>query len=1008
LKWRGCVTRSRASLAALGVLAALAVEGGCRSSPDPEERFAEAEGLRLRYEEGASHAAVDAYEDALDTWTRQGDNGRAARAARGIGMTYGQLGLLADSARAFRVALALAVKSPDRILESEIRSGFGVAQALVAERDEAYDRARAQCTRALELARHHDSEGAEARAQMCLGEVAYLHQRFEEALERYDEAAQIWERLGDRKDLARSLIHEGFVQSDASRYDEAESCFERAWPGFLDPRQQAIVRVAKARLRLRQGEFQEALDGFEAALSVLRPMGDAVWIGSSLTGIAQAYADLAETKRALEYWQEAFQIFENAGLKTVAVDVLVDLGSTHLATGDESSARDCFEHALALGTELGIQRWEAVALRYLGAVYLLRHDPSQALDFLEASTLAQRSFDDPTLAAQTRADLGEVRLLLGEPDRATRRFDEALALSRIASDRVTEARGLFGLARTAAGVGRLETARRHVENALSVAESLRTATENLDLRAAYLASVYHYSEFLMDVLMRLHQARPRNRLDAAAFGASERARARSLLDRLSEAGVDLRRGVDPELLKREQVLKNAFDDWAARQRHRGGVAENAEALAAEYQDLEERYSQVQAEIRSQSPRYAALVKPRPLSLAEVQREVLDHDTLLLEYALGEERSYLWAVSDDTHTSYELPPRAEIERAAGRAYERLTARLTAAGDPRDRQRYIERADAEYWTEAARLSEMLLGPVAAQMAGKRILVVGDGALQYLPFAALPVPGHPTNAVPMLVEHEVVGLPSASVLAVLRRQSRTRTPPGRAVAVLADPVFEPDDPRLEAVGGPDGSEDLRGDAAREGSRGFPRLAATRQEARAIVAAAPPGLTLQAIGFDASRAVAMSPELSRYRIVHFATHGIVDNESPGLSGIALSMYDARGRPRDGFLRLHDIYGLDLPVELVVLSACDTALGKQLRGEGLVGMVRGFMHAGAQRVVASLWKVDDEATGELMRRFYLEMFRENRSPAAALRQAQLALWRERRWRSPFYWAAFVLQGEWS
>jgi CHAT domain-containing protein len=490
-------------------------------------------------------------------------------------------------------------------------------------------------------------------------------------------------------------------------------------------------------------------------------------------------------------------------------------------------------------------------------------------------------------------------------------------------------------------------------------------------------------------------------LAAAAFEASERARARSLLDSLTEAGVDLRQGMDPDLVKREQVSKRAFDDWAERRGRLAsapGTKADTTALAEEYRDLERRYDQVQAEIRSKSPRYAALAQPQPLGLREVQKQVLDPETLLLEYALGEERSYLWAVSSQDQTSYELPPRAEIERAAGSVYERLTARLNVSGDPRDRRERIERADAGYWQEAGRLSEVLLGPVAKRMAGKRILVVPDGALQYLPFAALPVPGGGNEPVPMVVEHEIVSLPSASVLAVLRRETKGRTPPGKAVAVLADPVFEPDDPRLPAA---------RGGAVRSGGPGFPRLAATRQEADAIVAVAARGTTLRAIDFDASRATALSPELAQYRIVHFATHGVFDNETPGLSALILSMLDARGQPQDGFLRLHDIYGLRLPAELVVLSACSTALGKQVRGEGLVGIVRGFMYAGAKRVVASLWKVDDEATGELMSRFYLEMLRENQSPAAALRQAQLAVWRQNRWRPPFYWAAFVLQGEW-
>jgi CHAT domain-containing protein len=317
-------------------------------------------------------------------------------------------------------------------------------------------------------------------------------------------------------------------------------------------------------------------------------------------------------------------------------------------------------------------------------------------------------------------------------------------------------------------------------------------------------------------------------------------------------------------------------------------------------------------------------------------------------------------------------------------------------------------------------MLLGPVAKQIARKRILVVSDGALQYLPFAALPVPRRQA-VVPMVVEHEIVSLPSASVLAGLRRETSSRKAPVGAVAVLADPVFEADDPRLPAVRAepgvtgnpsspPANAVDARaklGDLLRGSNLDLPRLASTRQEADAIVAAAPEGMTLRALDFDASRATAMSPDLANYRIVHFATHGIFDDEQPELGGIVFSRFDRRGQAQNGLLRLHDIYGLHLPAELVVLSACSTALGRPVRGEGLVGIVRGFMYAGAKRVVASHWMVDDEATGELMKRFYAEILEQNRSPAAALRQAQLAMREHDRWQPPFYWAAFVLQGEW-
>jgi CHAT domain-containing protein len=287
--------------------------------------------------------------------------------------------------------------------------------------------------------------------------------------------------------------------------------------------------------------------------------------------------------------------------------------------------------------------------------------------------------------------------------------------------------------------------------------------------------------------------------------------------------------------------------------------------------------------------------------------------------------------------------------------------------------------------------------------------------------------------------VSLPSASVLAALRHEFDGRHPAPKAIAVLADPVFGAEDERVkkpttavgsgtrsaretsasvEGVG--DGQAASRftlerafnlqpstGESGSVRGEGFPRLFFTRWEAEAIIKTSPAGAGLRALDFTASRATATGDELSHYRIVHFATHGILNGEHPELSGVVLSLVDEGGRAQDGFLRLHDIYNLKLNAELVVLSACQTALGKEVKGEGLIGLTRGFMYAGSPRVVASLWKVDDAATAELMKLFYKGMLKDKLPPAKALHDAQVAMWRQKNWRAPYYWAAFQLQGEW-
>jgi CHAT domain-containing protein len=189
--------------------------------------------------------------------------------------------------------------------------------------------------------------------------------------------------------------------------------------------------------------------------------------------------------------------------------------------------------------------------------------------------------------------------------------------------------------------------------------------------------------------------------------------------------------------------------------------------------------------------------------------------------------------------------------------------------------------------------------------------------------------------------------------------------------------------------------------------RLRFSRQEAEEIVRLAADDPNLEAVDFDANRALATSAEMGQYRIVHFATHGLINNEHPELSGIVLSLVDRQGRPQNGFLRLYDLYNLKLSADLVVLSACQTALGKEIKGEGLVGLTRGFMYAGAPRVVASLWQIDDRASAEFMKRFYQAMLGQKLRPAAALRAAQVSMQSDKRWHEPHYWAAFTLQGEW-
>ncbi len=412
--------------------------------------------------------------------------------------------------------------------------------------------------------------------------------------------------------------------------------------------------------------------------------------------------------------------------------------------------------------------------------------------------------------------------------------------------------------------------------------------------------------------------------------------------------------------------------------------------------------------------------------------------MLLEYSLGEKRSYVWTVTQQSLKSYVLPKSEQIEKVARRIYELLTTRsLFRSGESAAvKQQRIAQADSQLLEASGELSQMVLGPVASELGTKRLVVVADGALQYVPFGALQKPSVVSGQLsaaknsrtingrltvptyrPLVVDHEIISLPSASSLAVQRMGLANRKPRRNAVAVIADPVFSVSDERLKAsvrIVEPSGTptagastrmiEHLADDSGKLVIR---RLPFTRQEAEQILAVAPRVSNLKALDFKANRATAISGELSKYRYVHFATHGYLDSERPDLSAVVLSLVDEQGKPQDGFLRALEIYNLNLPAELVVLSACQTGLGKEIKGEGLVGLTRGFMYAGAARVVVSLWNVNDKATADLMTKFYEKMLKQGERPAAALRAAQVEMWKQKQWQSPYYWAAFTMQGEW-
>src|SRR6266545_1938702 len=886
-----------------------------------------------------------------------------------------------------------------------------------------------------------------AEGQQLFGEGTAVSKQ--QAIEKFSGAAKLWHAVGDKRREAIALSFIGKIYDLLGQKEYALDYYTQTlvlMRSIADRSSEAATLNNIGLIYDSLGEKQKALEYFNSALPILEELGDRRVQAITLVNVGLVHDSIGEKQKALKFYQQALPLLRVEHDRADEAVTLNNLGYLYESIGEQEKALAYYNRALPVLRVVGDRRMEAVTLNNIGLVQKAIGDNKKALGFFNQALDLRRAVSDRSGEAITLSDIGSVYALLAEAQKALDLYKQALQLSRAVEDSSTEASILRRIAMVRSDRGELAEARANLEDALVIVEHLRTRIAGQELRGSYFASVHQFFESYIDVLMRLHRLNPAGGYDALALQAAERARGRTLLDSLAEARANIRQGIAPELLERERTLRRKLDA-TAEQRARlfsSTTDEQAAALKQETETLLIQHQEVEVEIRTSSPRFAALMQPVPLSLKEIQQQVLDSDSVLLEYALGDEKSYLWAVTPSSVKSFELPSRVEVEAMTRRVYELLTARdkHVKFEKPDEQRTRIAKADADFSSESAVLSQMLLGPVAADLGKERLLIVSDGALNYLPFGALPAPLNteagnikptdstpqaPDSRVPLIVEHAIVSLPSASALSVLRRELTGRAPVTKTLAVVADPVFERDDERVKGVkarpksnAGQKRSIEVRSTsnlARADSFRSAPqvdseevaqihRLPFTRREADQILALVPKANRFEALDFDASRATATNPALGQYRYVHFATHGFLDAAHPELSGIVLSLVNRQGAEQDGFVWAHEVYNLRLPVEMVVLSGCRTGLGKEIKGEGLVGLTRGFMYAGAARVLVSLWDIDDEASAELMAELYKAILKEHKAPAAALRIAQLKVLNDKRWHAPYYWAAFVLQGE--
>ena len=983
-----------------------------------EKAAGEADLLRAEWKGESLRKAITKYKEALTYYDKTNNSQHKADILKRLGDVQFVLSSYEAAVGSYNQALQITKVLGDSRLEIDLLNRISKAYLEMAD----IGSATPQCRRAQELSLGIQYHRGTAESFNCLGLISSISGDVLKAQDHYNQALDIWRQVNYDDGLAYTLLSLGYLHGNIGNTQLSLDYYQRALllcRSINDRQKEAFTLTAIGGAYILSGEKQRALNFHNEALKLFRAMGNLRGEAATLNGIGYVYEVLGERTNALRHYLMALQRYQAISNRNSGATTLGYIGRIYFAQGDKQKAYQFYNQKLTSSRVLHDRRMEAYTLKDIGDV--LGSANPNALQYYHQALVLSKSVMDRRGQAHILKSIGDVFEELGQRAQAMAHYQQALSLMQAVTDRRGEVLTLYSLARTQRNMGQLAEARSHIEKSLGLIESLRTKVVSPSWRISYVTTVYQHYEFYIDLLMRMHRQNPGYGYNHLALEVNEHARAKTLLENLSAARLDIRRGVDPELMKQENQLKQRLNQRTEQQIRLlsgRGTSPQAVALQNEIEILLTQIEEVKSAIREKSPAYAALTQPRQLRLAELQKE-LGPDSLLIEYSLGSERSYGWAVTDTSVTSFELPERSRIEAVARQLYEGLAS---------SKEEAVRRLSA-YSEAATKLSSMLLDPIGPLLGRKRLVIVADGVLQYIPFSALPEPGqtkrNPVSKEPLVLNHEILNLPSLSTLAVLRDEVGHRAKAPKTLAVFADPVFERDDPRVWLARA--GSKAARSEVERSGDMQdqqleketeafggdeqqvkFQRLPFTLQEAQAIFKVVPAAETKRAIGFDANLSVVLDPELRQYRIIHFATHGLFNNSHPELSGIVLSLVDRAGRQRDGFLRLNEIYNLDLPAELVVLSACRTGLGKEARGEGLIGLTRGFMYSGVPRVVASLWRIDDRAAAELMTFFYEAMFTQHLPPAAALRAAQIKMWQTSNRQFPHYWAAFVLHGEWN
>ncbi|ADW70870.1 CHAT domain-containing tetratricopeptide repeat protein [Granulicella tundricola] len=837
-----------------------------------------------------------------------------------------------------------------------------------------------------------------------LGSADYYLSDYPSAILHSNQSLAIYQQLNDlywEGILRGNLAYVYFESGDTPAALETAARASAIADQVHDEYGRVYTLEALGSIHLARDEFDQAYDSYQQALTLTRKTPYPAIEALIWRGLGRFYQEVGKADLAEDAYQQAVTSAKKASDTAALLEITSELAALERSQGKLKAAHTAYDSGIALSGSSKLSR-EAVLLQSgLALTLAAEKKPREGIQQAgQAAALAQ-SIGYVEGEANATRDLAQLYLGLKDLKSARADYSHAAQLYEGIQDRVQTAHALAQLARIDVASD-LQLAQTEEDHALDLIESTRVLVPGRELRTSYFADQQGVYAFGIELMIRLNRAYPNRHYVDRAFQIAEMARARSLLDQSSffaEAANFSTTTPSPETASCELHLAAAY--------------QRLHDLNVSDENANYRITRTQNEIQGQLAICDGLAgtaqsaKRQPetslATLDSLQHSLSTQHASLIEYWLGDAESCLWYITAHGVKMLPLPPRRRLEAQVQSLTDSILARQSPipGEDLAARTIRLEQSDRRAGDLLLQMGKLLLGPASGHPAGV-LYIVPDGALASLPFAALTPQFKET---PILLQGEVIEEPSSSVLLHLldihANSGGHPSSPYAAIAIFADPVYAADDERL-----PHQPAHLSQTALRSAFvlPELARLPASRAEADSIASLASGSSVETHIGFDASSHAILSTDWSRYQVMHLALHALI-GQSPAFTGIAFSMFGRSGRTQNGMLWLNQIYRLKGAPGMVFLSACSTAAGKEIPGEGIDSLANAFLSHGSQSVIASLWSVEDQASSQLVRDFYYNLLTLHLPPGASLRRAQLSFVHSTQHRSPLYWAAFQLEG---